>query len=81
MVLLYLLVVFVNSLIASVSEQIAYTAPDDFSPRDFFLLYKCCCYEMQSKHWAGTRNIYILGQKAEKHGASTKAIIDLHVFK
>lgn len=36
---------------------------------------------MQSKHWAVTRIIYFLGQKAEEHGVCTRAIIDLHVFK
>lgn len=51
-----------------------------FSPCDFFLLYKCC-YKMHSKHWTHTRNIYFLGQKAEKHVDCTRAIIELHVFK
>lgn len=36
---------------------------------------------MSSKHLAGTRNIYFLGQKAEKYDVCTRVIVDFHVFK
>lgn len=80
-VLLYLLVVFVNSPKVRIPEKVMFKAPDNLSPYDFFLHYNMFYYKMQPKHWPGNRSVYFLGQKTKKCGMWPRAIIVAYVFK